>query len=281
MNDMRNEPAKYDPSWISTFYGQYGDREWSRLSQTPADRVNFAIHVHYLRRFVKPESRVLEIGSGPGRFTQVLGALGCRVLVSDISEVQLQLHRKHSLELDFEGCVEDRQHLDVCDLRALDSESFDAVLCYGGPLSYVFDQAAPALRECARVCRPGGRVLASVMSLWGSCHRLLPAILQIPVEANQRVTATGDLTPENWAEVKHRCHMFRSAEVRDLAVQAGLHVLAMSASNCLSINWDECLSEFDDGSESWNELLRMEIEACQEAGCLDAGTHIILVARKE
>ena len=101
-----SENAKYDPEWVAAFYDQYGEREWHRFSQSPADRVSFAIHAHYLRQFVSPESKVLEIGAGPRRFTQVLAELGCRVLVSDISAVQLELHRKYSREPNIEGSVE-------------------------------------------------------------------------------------------------------------------------------------------------------------------------------
>ena len=34
-------------------------------------------------------------------------------------------------------------------------------------------------------------------------------------------------------------------------------------------------------AEKWQEVLRMELEACREPGCLDTGTHAIAVGRKE
>ena len=33
-------------------------------------------------------------------------------------------------------------------------------------------------------------------------------------------------------------------------------------------------------AEKWNELLRMEIEACATPGCVDMGTHLIAVGQK-
>jgi len=69
-----------------------------------------AIHEHihnvYLERFVPPGSRVLEIGAGPGRFTQTLHRLGCRVVVADISAVQLALNRRYGSEYGFASSVE-------------------------------------------------------------------------------------------------------------------------------------------------------------------------------
>jgi len=200
--------------------------------------------------------------------------------VSDLSPVQLELHRKYANELGFDDAVESRQLLDVCDLSSLESNSFDGVLCYGGALSYVFDHAGAALSECARVCRASGYILASVMSLWGSCHRYLEAVLEIPTTGNRRITDTGDLTPGNWDGVVHRCHMFRSDEFRRMAESSKLRVVAMSASNCLSLTHDEILATFSEDSAEWQELLRMELEACAQDGCLDMGTHIILVGEK-
>jgi ubiquinone/menaquinone biosynthesis C-methylase UbiE len=274
------QTKKYSSEWVSAYYDSYAEKEWNRFSQSAADRLSLSIHNHYLRQFAKPGSRVLEVGAGPGRFTMTLAELGCRVVVADISDVQLNLHRKYASELDFESAVENRLCLDVCDMGVLDTESFDLVLCYGGPISYVFDQAEVALQECVRVCRPRGLLLFGVMSLWGAVHSFLSGVLEVPVGSNQKITETGDLTPENWEETNHRCHMFRAAEFQDLATEVGIRILKMSASNCISTNHDDCLAGLDDESEEWKELLRMELEACQEPGCLDMGTHIILIGEK-
>jgi 2-polyprenyl-3-methyl-5-hydroxy-6-metoxy-1,4-benzoquinol methylase len=234
-----------------------------------------------LRQFVKPGWRVLDVGAGPGRFTQVLAEMGCHVLAADISPVQLELHRKYARELGFENAVEDRLQLDVCDMGCVGTESFDAVVCYGGPLSYVFERAPVALGECVRVCKSGGLVLASVMSLWGGAHRFLRGTLTVPPESNRKITDTGDLSPRNWEGLTHHCHMFRSGELRQLVRHAGLSVLAMAASNCISTVWDELLSEAKEDSAKWQEVLRMELEACRQDGCLDMGTHMIVVGRKD
>ena len=276
-----SQDSAYRPDWVIAHYDEYGDREWERFSRSPIDAVSLFIHTHYLQQFVKPGSRVLDIGAGPGRFTQVLAEMGCRVVAADISPIQLELHRKHAQELGFDGAVEDRFQLDICDMGCFESESFDAVVCYGGPLSYVFDQALPALQGCVRICRRGGHVLTSVMSLWGAAHRYLRGALAVPPQSNRKITDTGDLIPQNWDGATHHCHMFRSSELRQLARQAGLTVVALSASNCISTLWDDFLSEVKEDPQKWQELLRMELEACREDGCLDAGTHMILVGRKD
>jgi SAM-dependent methyltransferase len=272
--------AKYDAEWVQKRYAEIGDEEWHRLTRSPEAEVQLHVHVHYLRAHVEPSSRVLEIGAGPGRFTQILAEMGCRILIADISQAQLDLNKRYGEEYGFASSVEDWIQLDICDLSNLDAESFDTVLCYGGPLSYVFDQAGDALLECKRVLKPGGTILCSVMSIWGAARGALDRVLDIPPEQNRRIVDTGDLTPDSLPESEHFAHMYRASELRDLFTQAGLEVLALSASNCLSTGWNEHLARIREDDIKWNELLRLETEASAETGCLNMGTHIIAVARK-
>lgn len=111
---------------------------------------------------------VLEIGAGPGRFTIELARMGCRVVVSDVSAVQLALNERHVAGAGNEAAVADRRLLDVRDLSCLPDAAFDAVVAYGGPLSYAFEEAESCLGEMLRVVRPGGTVVASVMELIGT-----------------------------------------------------------------------------------------------------------------
>jgi SAM-dependent methyltransferase len=272
--------AKYSPDWVAKHYDQYGDKEWGRLLETPVDEVSLHVHTHYLKQFIRPGSRVLDVGAGAGRLTQVLANLGCRILVADISQTQLDLNREYGKKHSFDAAVEDRRRLDVCNLDSLDDASFDAVVCFGGPLSYVFERAGQAVGECKRILKNGGHFLASVMSLWGSCHRHLASVLEVPPDQNRKITDSGDLTPESFEGARHFCHVYRAGEFRDLLTQAGLEVVAMSASNCLSVNWNDHLMQIREDVDKWNELLRMELEATKEPGCLSMGAHLIAVARK-
>ena len=277
---MTTQHGPYDPFWVANFYDEYAGKEWERLVAMPVDRVSLEIHSHYLRRYVQPGSRVLEIGAGPGRFTQLLAELSCRVLVADISPRQLELHAEKAREFGFEKAVEERRRLDICDLGEFADASFDVVLAYGGPLSYVFGRAGQALGECTRVCKPGGHVLASVMSLWGSLHKTLGQDLDVPAESMRRIIATGDLTPANWQGITHRCHLFRAAEIHSLLDGLPLRIRTLSASGFLSTHWNQQLEGLEPHSEAWQMLIEMELQACASEGCLDAGTHLIVVAQK-
>ncbi|MFH2037815.1 MAG: class I SAM-dependent methyltransferase [Chloroflexota bacterium] len=274
--------TNYSPELISQYFDELGVKEWDRLTNTPADEVSLYIHTHYLKKHISQGDQILEVGAGAGRFTQILAGLGTQIMVADISRVQLDLNKQLAHEFGFDQAVKDWRQLDICDMSDFDPYSFDCVVAYGGPFSYVLDKRDLALSECLRVLRPGGLLFLSVMSLWGTAHGFLNGVLSMPVAANQEITKSGDITPQNFPERKNNfMHMFRVDELTNWLEKRGLIILDRSASNCISLTWNATLSQIKDDTEKWNELLRMELEACAEAGCLNMGTHLIVVAKKK
>ena len=276
-----DKPSTYNPESVIQHFDDEGVREWERLIQSPSDEVNLFVHTHYLEKHIPKGKQVLEIGAGAGRFTQILARLGAKITVADISSVQLELNKRFATELGFDQAVIDRRQVDICDLSQFESNSFDHVVAYGGQFSYVLDKRDLALSECLRVLRPDGLLLLSVMSLWGSAHGRLDGVLSTPITANQNITSTGDITPATFPERESNfMHLFRAKELVKWLDKKKLKLIDISASGCLSLAWNEMLAGIKNDPERWNELLRMELEACAEDGCLDMGLHLIAVVRK-
>jgi 2-polyprenyl-3-methyl-5-hydroxy-6-metoxy-1,4-benzoquinol methylase len=80
--------SSYDPHHIARFFDEYAEREWDRHDADATSLVSFHLHRRYLEQYVKPGNRVLEAGTGAGRFTVELARLGARVTAGDISPGQ-------------------------------------------------------------------------------------------------------------------------------------------------------------------------------------------------
>ena len=279
-NDSSFPPKQYDAGEVARFFDAYGQREWDRLVENPNNEVSLYIHQHYLHKHIDRGQRVLEMGAGAGRFTRYLAQLGARIVVADISPGQLGLNKKHAKQYGYSQAIEAWVHMDICDMSNFVDGEFDCVVAYGGPLSYALDQRDSALTECIRVLKTRGLLMLSVISLWGSAHRHLIRVLETLLETNRIITETGDILPGMIDGRGQFFHMFRARELRSWLEQAGLQVLEMSASDCLSTAWGERLREIREDPEKWNELLRMELEACAEEGSLNMGMHTIAVSRK-
>lgn len=111
------------------------DGEWDRLRKDVAGRVGFEIHCRFLDDHLTPGARVLEIGAGPGVFTQHLVRVGARVTVTDLSAVQLAENRRRLAEAGLVDAVAGFLVADVRDLSRWADGSFDLAVAYGGPLS--------------------------------------------------------------------------------------------------------------------------------------------------
>jgi len=271
------------PADIEALFDQIGDWEWLRLDTDVRGRVAFAMHQRLLARYLTSGMRVLEVGAGAGRFTIALAQMGCRVVVSDVSSVQLALNEEHVNAAGVADTIEDRLQVDVRDLSRFEDHSFDAVIAYGGPLSYVFEDAPEALRECFRVARAQGPVLASVMSLAGSgryfVESFLPTIEVVGLDTFRAFLDDGDQRVLADAPGTHPCRLFTWDEVQALVAEAGGEVLAVLASNWLSLGPDAALRQFEESEELWNTLLDWEERFCAEPGAIDGGTHILFAAR--
>ena len=235
---------QYDPEHIARFYDEYGAREWERFDLSAMDRVGLEVHLRLLREHIRVGDRVLDAGAGPGRFTLELARLGARVVVGDISPAQLKELPRGEDRLRG-GLDRVPRAPDVADLGRFPDGSFDAALCFGGPLSYVLGEADRALFELLRVTKRGGRVLLSVMSLLGTARAFFEQISGLVDEFGwQRavvdVFETGDLDGE--LNKGHVLRLYRWSSLKQLLGRHPCRVITASAANFLSARndaWDE------------------------------------------
>jgi SAM-dependent methyltransferase len=266
----------WDPERAASFYDEYGEQEWTRFEdgRTPAPSLD--VHLDRLRRFAKAGDRVLEVGAGPGRFTIELARLGAQVSVSDLSPGQLEQNRKRVAAEGLEEHVVERELADVLDLSRWDDASFDATVCFGGPLSYVVERADEGIAELVRVTRPGGHVLVSVMSLVGTVTHYLPILLDLVrrdgVDKNEAIVRTG-LLPDEPDYGHLAMKLFRWSELEALLSPHGTIVDVRAAGLLSSLQPDE--------PELRAFLSRVELELAGEPGAVSCGQHILAVLRRE
>ena len=260
---------------IEAFYDAYGAaREWGRF-ETPLGKVQLAVITEFLRRWALPAGRVLDAGSGPGRFALWLARQGARVTLLDISSVMLDAAREqfaaHGLAAD--GFL----HESLFDVGRMEPRSFDLVLCLGGALDYYPDEMEAALRLMRRLLRPEGRLVGSVMSTVGALGMALgtgwlpepsitgPELLE--------VYRTGLLTAKL---SEHRAKMLSGQELRVLLGRCGLRTLELSATDCLLALPEAQLGSLRARPDIFAALLEAEFDACRRSP--DAGGHILFAA---
>jgi SAM-dependent methyltransferase len=176
-----------------------------------------------LRRLPAVPAVVADIGGGPGRYALWLASLGYQVEHRDLMPLHVE-----QLTADAAGTPEVRTA--VGDARDLDlpGASVDAALLLG-PLYHLIDRAERirALRECARIVRPGGSVFAAAISRWalridGMLRERIYLMHPAAADLIDEVDRTGMLPPLREGGFIAFCH--RPWELRDEMAEAGLRV---------------------------------------------------------
>jgi ubiquinone/menaquinone biosynthesis C-methylase UbiE len=122
-----------------------------------------------------PGSRVLEVGCGAGFMAVALAQCGFRVQAIDTVEAMVELARQHAVE---RGANRDLS-VDIGDVYALTfaDDSFDLVIA-AGVLPWL-ERVDLAIKEMARVTKPGGYIILTTANPLGLPYLLDP--LAIPV----------------------------------------------------------------------------------------------------
>ena len=155
-DDLKKANAETREAWDenAAFWDQrMGEgNEWVEVLVWPATERLLGLH---------PGERVLDIACGNGLTSRRLAALGAEVVAFDFSEEMIAHARRRTTE---HGDRIEYQVLDATDekaLLALGAGRFDAALCSMA----LFDMAEiePLLRALARLLRPAGRFVFSVL----------------------------------------------------------------------------------------------------------------------
>lgn len=148
---------------VRAYYDARGESEWHRLDNPYEGAIEEEMHRRAFEELIPPGTRVLDVGGGPGKWAIWLLRRGHRVVLGDLSWKMLEIARR---EIAAEGLeAESVLELDARDLSAFAVGAFDVVMSMG-PFYHLADETDRwrALAEARRVLRPGGLLLATVMT---------------------------------------------------------------------------------------------------------------------
>jgi SAM-dependent methyltransferase len=251
---------------------EYYDRGDEQDRLTAANRLELLRTQELLERCLPPApAAILDVGGGPGVYAAWLSERGYDVVLIDPVPLHVEQARAR-------GCPEAR----IGDARALDrpDRSADAVLVMG-PLYHLVDrdERLQAWREAARVVRPGGVVVAALISRFSAVidgvvrdFMLDPAI----GEPIRRCTETGILYAPRVAFTTAYFH--RPDEIAAEVHDAGLELDAVYGIEGPG-EWMADLDVRLDDPARRAALLELARAVETEPSVLGASAHLLAVAR--
>lgn len=148
---------------MNNLYSKIEKNEDSRLTRSRHGQLEYLTTMNYIHKFVPPESKVMEVGAGTGRYSAALAMEGYNVTAVELVKSNLEILRQNIAGLknitSYQG--------DAVDLSLFADNSFDAVLVLG-PMYHLFEKAEQhrALDEAIRVSKPGGIIMVAFISVY-------------------------------------------------------------------------------------------------------------------
>lgn len=267
---------------VADVYNSDPEREWRRLEKDPYHTIEFLVTMHYIKKHFSPKGKVLDAGGGPGRYSIELCKMGYDVVLLDISEGCIATAKEHFLSepKSVQDKISEFVIGDISELSYFETNSFDAILCLGGPLTHISEKEKrdKAMSELVRIAKPRAIVFISVMGYYAVLrtilmrfsHEIIEQSFQTLIESGDTIGSTGTI----W-------HFFRADELKNLAESSGLTTIEMAGCEGLSSGLHDATNAIGQDRDKWNRWMELLIKTSSDSSVVDMAEHILYIGRVE
>lgn len=253
---------------VSKIYDlSYKDRYWQIYQKATWDNLT-----KHLPRDMS--ARILDIGGGTGFWSERVAKAGYKnIVLADISEGMLDMARKKFKKQELSDQV-DIIKCDICDMNQFESESFDMVLSEGDPISSC-DNPRKAIKEIARVTKPGCKAICSVDNKYGAIHYFLEREKLDELEEFLKTGWSNWLTEDR--KEQFRVKFFSPEEIKGIFEKAGFRVQSVMGKTV--VPWRRYYKLLDK-RKNMEQITRIEMGLNREPSLIGCASHIEIVAIK-
>ncbi|MBN2084063.1 MAG: methyltransferase domain-containing protein [Anaerolineales bacterium] len=265
---------------VKNYYTGTVRKEWNRLIRSPYFKLEFDTTMHFLEKYLPKKGRILDAGGGPGRYTVELAKRGYRMTLLDLTPANLEFARRQIRLSGVQNRVEEIVEGSITDLSRFEDETFDAVICTGGPLSHILESRKRnrAVRELIRVAKRRAPVFVSVMSRLSVQIvelTLFPFEIELPFFKTAR--DTGDY-PGTYGFTA--CHFFLPEEFQRVFQNKGVKILEMAGLEGLSSRQTKAVNALARHKKRRRVWMETHLLTCTHPAVVGMSEHMLIVCRK-
>jgi ubiquinone/menaquinone biosynthesis C-methylase UbiE len=256
---------------LAQYYGDYDEE--GRLEKRRWGQVEYITTMHYLKKYLRPGDRVLEIGAGTGRYSVTLAGEGYDVTAVELVPHNLEILRSKVTD----GMKIQTIQANALDLSMLPDESFHLTLLLG-PMYHLFDPADKrrAISEALRVTKKGGVVMVAYCVTDGP---MLNFVFRL--NRYQELVEQGILDSERFTFRPGEAYLFdhiTKPEIDRLMEGFPVERLHYVATDGLPSFLRQELEEMEE--ETFQALLRYHLSVCERPDLAGATAHSLDIFRK-
>lgn len=258
---MRNEI-------IINYYNNYDEE--NRLT-SKSHLPEYLTTMKYIEKYLKPDSKILEIGAGTGRYSITLAEKGYMVDAVELVPHNIEILKKkvkssHKINI-YEG--------DACNLSFLDDNTYDMVLLLG-PMYHLFTETDKhkAMSESIRVAKHDGVIYAAYCNSDTCIYNMFRK--RIILEYLEK-----DLIDENYhakSNPKEIFELYRKSDIDNLMKNYDVTRLHFVGVDMLSEYNAELINSLSE--KEFDEYLKFHFIICERDDLTGFSAHMLDIFRK-
>jgi len=271
---------KHVEEMVKEWFTKGANHEWRRLQLDPYHQIESMVTLYFLGKYLPKSGLVLDAGGGPGRYSIELAKQGYDIVLLDLVPEMLKIAERKARGAGVLRRVNQFVQGSIEDLSAFADETFDAVLCLGGPLNHLLKskQRERAAKELVRVAKKGAPIFVSVISRIGLLRSYL---VRFPDEMQYARTQleVGDYIPGLQGKGFTASHWFLPEELRELFEERGVKVLEMAGLEGLSSHHRKETNRLYKDQEKWKLWTEILLKTCAHPSVVGSTEHFLLVGK--
>ena len=261
------------------FYSKAFKGERIRLVKDAYHNLEFTTTMHFLKKHLPRGGHILDAGGGPGRYTIALAKMGYKVTLLDITPENLEYAKKQIKRAKVGNKVDAIVEGSITDLSVFENNTFDAVICLGGPLSHVQGESnrKKAISELTRVAKKKAPVFVSIMSKYGT-------YLSWPLWSSEMLLPNFNSFIEHGDDYrwigKYYCHFYTREQLKQaFAIPSLKFIDIIGLEGNVYIAKDLVSKEFKKPKIA-RKAFETHLKLCNDQFIADASAHMMIICKK-
>lgn len=257
--------------YLKKYYESYD--EDGRLT-TRHGMVEFITTMHFIKKYLRPGMRILEIGAATGRYSHTLARMGYQVDAVELLEHNIRLFNENTRAGEsvtvFQGNAKD--------LSMLASDTYDITLLLG-PMYHLFsrEDQKEALSEAIRVTKKSGIVFSAYCM--GDAAILSYGFVRGQIQSIIQKCMLDPDTFETFSKPWDIFELYRKEDIDRLMSSFAVTRLHFAASDGYANHIRQTLAEMDE--DTYQLYIKYHLATCEREDLLGYSHHTIDIFRKE
>lgn len=273
---------KKETELVMNHYNKDVENEWDRLQKDYYHKLEFDTTMKFLKKYLPKKGFILDAGGGPGRYSIELAKKGYEVVLLDLVPEHIEFAKNKIEEAKVSEKIKDTIVGTITDLSQFEDNSFDAVICLGGPLSHVHPEKErkKAIQELVRVAKINAPVFVSVMGKFGVLPIFYRWINEVKNTKHFReLYKKGE--DYQWNKGRSFAHFFELEELKSL-FDNNFEIIESVGLEGLATPSEEQFNEMAEKEpKAFKNWMEMHYETCTNPTVVNSSSHFMVIGKKK